>query len=187
MDKKSLRYTLLQARQSIDESTRNTLENSACEHLSSLLSALKPSICGLYMPIKHEISPIKVCTIMEIPIIWALPVVNIEKQVMHFHFWQRGDALQKGAYDITEPVQQQPVIPDVVVVPLLGVDETGGRLGYGKGYYDKYFTYTAPKARRVGLAFSCQVIESIPTEPHDMPLHDVVTDKGIVQISAANY
>ena len=70
---------------------------------------------------------------------------------------------------------------DAVLFPLVGFDETGGRLGMGGGFYDRTFAFSrirpgmAPKL--IGLAHDFQRVEQLPVEPWDVPLHGVVTDK----------
>ncbi len=66
---------------------------------------------------------------------------------------------------------------DMVIVPLLGVDENGNRLGYGKGYYDKFLETT--EALKIGLVFEKFVFKHIPTEKHDIKLDGFITEKGV--------
>ena len=68
---------------------------------------------------------------------------------------------------------------DVVVLPLLAVDEKGNRLGYGGGYYDRYLQ-KHPTSYTVGFAYDCQVVKSVPHEATDIPLCAIVTDKRII-------
>lgn len=67
---------------------------------------------------------------------------------------------------------------EIAVVPLLAVDGQGYRLGYGGGYYDRYFA-RRPSALRVGLCYEAQLARSLPREAGDMPLHAVITEAGI--------
>jgi 5-formyltetrahydrofolate cyclo-ligase len=67
---------------------------------------------------------------------------------------------------------------DLILVPGLGFDEEGYRLGYGGGVYDRLLK-KAPKARHVGLFFDLQRLHALPRERHDRPLEAVVTDKGV--------
>ena len=64
---------------------------------------------------------------------------------------------------------------DVIVVPLLGFDEANNRLGMGGGWYDRFLA-RQPRALTIGLAFECQKVPLVPTEPHDQPLDVVVTE-----------
>ena len=66
------------------------------------------------------------------------------------------------------------------LVPGLGFDASGGRLGYGLGFYDRAFACAAPGALKVGLAFEAQLLERVPTGPHDVPMDIVVTEDRVI-------
>lgn len=70
-------------------------------------------------------------------------------------------------------------VPDMVLVPLLGFDEQGQRLGYGKGHYDRFLACTRPECLRIGIAFELSRLPALPAEPHDIPLDAVVTEQGV--------
>lgn len=90
--------------------------------------------------------------------------------------------LVEGPYrGILEPPRGQPaeqLQPQVVIVPLVGFDPAGYRIGYGGGYYDRTLTLWK-EAWRVGLAFECQRLDRVPREPHDVPLHWVITEAAV--------
>ena len=85
--------------------------------------------------------------------------------------------LQRGYFGILEPIDRCELAPlnqlDLVLVPGLGFDEAGHRLGRGKGHYDRLLA--AVCGIKCGLAFDCQVTAEIPAEPHDVKLDCVVT------------
>ena len=86
--------------------------------------------------------------------------------------------LRRGHYGILEPHSGSPVSPsilDLVVLPGLGFDKRGARLGMGAGYFDR-FLKKAPRAKRLGMAFRNQVLSHIPTEGHDIPMQGIITD-----------
>ena len=68
---------------------------------------------------------------------------------------------------------------DVIVLPLLAVDEKGNRLGYGKGYYDAYLR-AHPSAKRIGYCYDFQICNNVPMEEHDEKIDVIVTDKRII-------
>jgi 5-formyltetrahydrofolate cyclo-ligase len=70
------------------------------------------------------------------------------------------------------------------LVPGLGFDARGGRLGYGLGFYDRAFAGAAPGALKVGLAFETQILERVPTGPHDVPMDLVVTEDRVIPAAA---
>ena len=88
--------------------------------------------------------------------------------------------LRRGAYGILEPVRRRvkpadPAALDLIVVPGLGFDRGGRRLGRGRGCFDR-FLKKAKAAAKVGLAFREQIVRRIPTERHDVPVDRVITD-----------
>ena len=72
-----------------------------------------------------------------------------------------------------------PIVPaaelDMVVLPLVAFDRTGARLGYGGGCYDRYLSTVAPECLIVGIAFDEQRVDRVPTDPHDLPLPNIVS------------
>ena len=73
------------------------------------------------------------------------------------------------------------VAPEIIIVPGLGFDSAGRRLGRGKGFYDRYLS--DHPAIKIGLAFEVQMTKEIPTEPHDVRMDFVVTDQRIYKIN----
>jgi len=72
-----------------------------------------------------------------------------------------------------------PTAIEVAVIPGAVFDRTGHRLGYGLGFYDRFLAL-APQAIRIGLAFSCQMVERIPALDHDVPMDMVITEREIL-------
>lgn len=88
--------------------------------------------------------------------------------------------LAPNAYGIDEPKEGEDEPCDIAVTPLLAVDAEGVRLGYGGGYYDRYFA-RRPNTLRVGFAFHGQVVEKLPRVSSDIKLHALVTEEGIIK------
>ncbi|MDD4839948.1 MAG: 5-formyltetrahydrofolate cyclo-ligase [Clostridia bacterium] len=85
-----------------------------------------------------------------------------------------------GAFGLIEPVSEKELSRiDVVLAPLVAYDKSLNRLGKGKGYYDRYFAST--KAVKVGVAYSCQEVESVVTDSNDQKLDFVVTENGLLK------
>jgi len=91
------------------------------------------------------------------------------------------DLLEAGFRNISEPNADCPAVtPDLIIAPMVAFDRAMRRLGQGGGPYDRTFG-KYPDALRIGLAWSVQEAESIPVEPHDRPLHMIVTESEIIQ------
>ena len=82
-----------------------------------------------------------------------------------------------GAADIGS--NRFPIVPaealDMIVVPLVAFDQTGARLGYGGGCYDRYLSMLSPVCQIVGIAFDEQRVDHIPTDAHDLPLPHIIS------------
>jgi 5-formyltetrahydrofolate cyclo-ligase len=75
--------------------------------------------------------------------------------------------------------------PDIILMPLLGFDAAGTRLGYGGGYYDRTLAALHKRPKLIGLAFAVQELPLIPRESHDVPLDAVITESGLRQFGPA--
>jgi 5-formyltetrahydrofolate cyclo-ligase len=96
-----------------------------------------------------------------------------------------GEDPEPTEYGPREPPRRVAVDPadvDLVVAPGLAFDRAGNRLGYGGGYYDRYLGRMGAAATRVGVAFSLQLVDTIPTEPGDERVDIVVTDQGALDV-----
>ncbi|MGF1657437.1 MAG: 5-formyltetrahydrofolate cyclo-ligase [Verrucomicrobiales bacterium] len=71
-------------------------------------------------------------------------------------------------------------IIQLVLIPGLAFDRRGGRLGRGGGWYDRALATLSPTAIRVGICYTSQLINEVPTEPHDIRMHHLITETGIV-------
>jgi 5-formyltetrahydrofolate cyclo-ligase len=116
----------------------------------------------------------------------ALPVVEKRHQPLVFHRWQPGDTLIAGVFGTSTPRHDTPpVTPNVLIVPMLAYDDTGYRLGYGGGYYDRTIAGLRNKVTgflAVGVAFSAQRVKFVPHDHFDERLDWIVTETGAQRI-----
>ena len=176
-EKKILRRTMQAQRDALPEELREEVAaRLAATGLRVLRDhrAITGTVVAGYMPFRSEINPLPLMqALADAGARLALPRMEGEHLVLHaFAF---GDVLVSGPYGILEPTASAPtVVPDIILTPLLAYDTQGGRLGYGKGFYDRLFA-AHPAALRVGLAFPEQQVTRVPRAPHDAPLHLVLT------------
>lgn len=104
-----------------------------------------------------------------------------------FHLTDMNE-LAVGMYKILEPKEDLRTLPekrvdpselDLVMVPGVAFDRRGGRMGHGKGYYDKLLEHVRPDAPLVALAFECQLFPEIPVADHDVFMDKIVTEKDV--------
>ncbi|MFB6279988.1 MAG: 5-formyltetrahydrofolate cyclo-ligase [Salinibacter sp.] len=92
-------------------------------------------------------------------------------------------ALETNRWGIAEPVHTERVAPaalDVVLVPALGADRSGQRLGHGSGYYDAFLASVS--CPRIALVYEDCVVPSLPTAPHDVPMTTLVTEQNVLDV-----
>lgn len=111
----------------------------------------------------------------------ALPAATALEAPLVFRAYAPGDDLAPDAVGMAAPSDAAPaLVPDLVIVPLLGFDGGGGRMGQGGGHYDR--TLQALRAAgpvfALGLAYAAQQIARVPAEPHDQRLDAILTEKG---------
>jgi len=115
-----------------------------------------------------------------------LPVVT--QQQMVFVEYRQDAEMVTNVFGIPEPADQSRIISatelDLVITPLVAFDKHANRLGMGGGYYDRTFSFLMSdgiqKPHLMGVAHACQEVDSLRAQAWDVPLHSVVTDKGIV-------
>ena len=102
---------------------------------------------------------------------------------MEFYKWFKNDPLLLNKYGIPEPVNNNKVYPDILLVPLVAFDKDLNRLGYGGGFYDRYIQKISKikKVFKVGLAFSFQKLKNIPSNKYDKKLDLIITEKDIIK------
>lgn len=109
----------------------------------------------------------------------ALPEVVARGEPLAFHRWWPGAPLAPGIYGIPVPRGTGRVEPDVAIVPMVGFDEQGYRLGYGGGYFDRTLGCARPRPLAIGVAFEMARLATIYPQPHDVPMDFVVTEAAI--------
>lgn len=138
-------------------------------------------IIALYWPIREEIDckPL-LLALMDAGQTVCLPVVMGDNMPLLFRIWEPDAPLFESGFGTLAPGNLAPeAAPDIVVIPLLGFDGNGTRLGYGRGYYDRTIAAASKKPRLVGYAFAIQELTEIPRAAHDVPLDFMVTEAGV--------
>lgn len=110
----------------------------------------------------------------------ALPIVKAERQPLIFRQWAPGEPTVPGVWGIPMPAEDAPEVePDVLLVPLLGFDRWGYRLGYGGGFFDRTLAALAKKPLAIGISYERARLETIHPQHWDIPMDYVVTERGV--------
>ena len=140
-------------------------------------------IISLYYPSNYEVNILNFFRLIKkTNIKTVLPVTKLNNQ-MNFIEWKYLDPLKVNDFGMLEPILQRKItIPNVMLVPLLAFDNDNNRLGYGKGFYDRFlnkFLKIKKNIITIGVAFSFQKYKKIPVTNLDIKLDYILTEKGL--------
>ena len=137
---------------------------------------------ALYYPSYFEVNVLKLLEINSFTNYDTLLPVIDKTNLMNFFSWKKNDILFVNNFGILEPLKSKIKVPDVMLIPLLAFDKKKFRLGYGKGFYDRYLQRCLKQSKKiltVGVAFSFQKHHKLPINKNDVKLDFILTEKGI--------
>ena len=178
--KAALRLQARATRAAINAATRSAAAQAVTVHFFTAISLKPTDIVAAYWRIKDEMDcqPILVRLMDSFQPV-CLPVVLGDDLPLELRLWEQGAALYEAGFGTLAPAELAPQVePDIIIVPLLGFDKRGTRLGYGGGYYDRTFDKLSKRPRLVGIAFAAQELDEIPRDAHDIPLDIIITEHG---------
>ena len=182
--KKEIRKILVRRRLSISDEDRDEKNRLIFERLISIPEFNTAQSVHLYIPIKgkKEVDTWPVVTyLLEARKKVVVPVMEFNSVVLHHVYLEDIHDLKPNKWGVEEPGQKITAdikTIDVVIVPMIGGDTNGNRIGYGKGYYDSFLKQI--KAVKIGLLYDECLIDEIPVEPHDIRLDIMVTDRQVI-------
>jgi 5-formyltetrahydrofolate cyclo-ligase len=183
--RKGMRAKLIEARMALplDE------HRAKSEAISRLLKARFPPDAlpslGCYWPFRREYDCIPLMRrVIEEGGKVALPVVLQKNAPLEFRPWTPQAKMEAGVWNILHPAEGPAVYPQALLVPLVGFDEAGYRLGYGAGYYDRTLATFPELPVTIGVGFELSRMETIFPQPHDVPMDYVITEAGLVHTRA---
>ena len=181
--KAELRAILKKKRTAIPQDKKKALDRAIAEHIAASALFRNASMLLLYAPMEGEINLLPLARLARergIPI--AFPRSHKEDFTLTFHILTADARLSQGAYGIAEPPADAPVcVPDeraLCLLPGLSFDKNGERLGYGKGYYDRFLA-TFP-GETVGAVYSALMLREVPTDKYDIAARHVLTERGFL-------
>ena len=143
----------------------------------------KKFFISIYYPSNSEANVLKFFELIKKNKIKTLLPLTNSKNKMNFVEWNYLDPLKVNNFGILEPCLQKKILtPDIMLVPLLAFDSQNNRLGYGKGFYDKYlskFLRNKKKIMTIGVAFSFQKYNKLPVSKLDIKLDYILTENGL--------
>ena len=114
----------------------------------------------------------------------ALPEVQENSAPLRFRQWWPEALMKSGAYAIPVPDNTETVTVGAIIMPMVGFDQQGYRLGYGGGYFDRTLAAIDPRPLTIGVAFEILRLDSVHPQPHDIAMDFIVTEAGIYRVTA---
>ncbi len=177
--RRATRAELLARRLAVPRGEKQRVRSLLCDLIGEHFPELRHARIGFYWPFKGEIDLRHlVQDFLAFGAEAALPVVVEKQQPLEFWTWQPRMKLGRGIWNIPVPAERNQVQPTALLVPLLGFDAAGYRLGYGGGYYDRTLATLNPKPLTIGVGYEFGRLETIYPQPHDIPLDAIVTEAG---------
>jgi 5-formyltetrahydrofolate cyclo-ligase len=181
--KQALRQSVLARRATLSATTTAGWSAAIADRVLNLPELQDPSFCFCYIGMPGEVETRALIDALvaaghALAVPWQPDRTTMQACV--FPGWQQ---MRPAAMGIPVPVNPT-VCPDAISIALtpgLAFSPAGGRLGYGAGYYDRWFA-RHPRARRIALAFDCMLSAEVPLEAHDQPMQVIVTESQIIRI-----
>jgi 5-formyltetrahydrofolate cyclo-ligase len=187
-DKASLRKELLKKREAIPPEVRRVKNRLIRDRLASIGEIKNASILFFFASFRTEVDTSEMIktTLSEGKRV-VLPKVDKERQMLVLYEIKTVEELVEGYMGIPEPsvnsgerrVDINNV--DAVIIPGAGFDAEGNRIGYGGGYYDRLLSELKREIPIIAPAYEEQIVDSIPSEHHDIRVHLIVTDRRVIQ------
>jgi len=187
MKKDELRKVYLAKRMALTENEKTLFNRQLCDRFFLAIDLSFIKVVHIYLPIESKGEPDTWLIIdriqTEFPHIQlSLPKIK-DNEIESFYF-EGMHQLEKNSWGIVEPKQgvSSPAEKiDLVIVPLLAFDNNGHRVGYGKGFYDRFLKECRPECQKVGLSFFSAEDEIEDTSPLDLMLSMMITSKKVYQ------
>jgi 5-formyltetrahydrofolate cyclo-ligase len=168
--------------------TREEHRDASERIMRALLARIPPEshvLIGCYWPFRREFNCVPYMRdVLRCGGRVALPVVIGRRRPLEFRIWTEDAEMERGVWDIPHPASGPPVFPSALVVPLVGFDDRGFRLGYGAGYYDMTLAAFERRPLAVGIGFEFSRLPTIHPQPHDRPMDVIITESGVRETDA---
>lgn len=188
--KEQLRREMLAARRALSDEVRLVESEQICTHLAEAVARAR--VVAAYVPVRTEPGTLQMLDVLsELCQNVLLPVTCTGPAGEHLPLqWgrYRPGQLTAGRYGLREPAE--PWLPaeaiaeaQAVLVPALAVDPRGVRLGRGGGFYDRSLSLCAPGTRLVAVVRDEEVVDEVPSEPHDVRMTHALTPGGLIALT----
>ena len=177
--RKAERARLIEARLALPADVRAAMSERIAEGIDAIIGDVAGRTVSLYWPFRGE-PDLRgwMNSLAARGGVAALPIVVAKGEPLIFRAYKQGDRLEKGVWNIPIPAEGEPVLPDIVISPIVGIDPQNYRLGYGGGFFDRTLATMPRKPLVIGIGYELQRIATIYPQSHDSPMDRIVTEAG---------
>lgn len=180
--KNSIRKILRQKKEAMIPEDRLLKSHRICRHLMEIIRDKETVM--VYTSKEKEVNTVPLIRALfgqKNPVV--VPIIVKEDVSLRLSYLRDFSALVPSTFGVPEPIGSEiPAAAEdigTIVLPMLGFDRTGGRIGYGAGYYDRFLSKNR-NLRKIGIAFACQEIDSLPVDENDIRMDYIITEDGMV-------
>jgi 5-formyltetrahydrofolate cyclo-ligase len=180
--KNSIRKVLRQKKEAMLPEDRLEKSRRICRHLMGLIRDKETVL--VYTSKEMEVNTKPLITALfrqKNPVV--VPIIVKEDVSLRLSYLRDFSALVPSTFGVPEPIGNEiPALAEdigTIILPMLGFDRNGGRIGYGAGYYDRFLSKYRGR-RQIGIAFACQEFDGLPVDENDIRMDYIITEDGIV-------
>jgi 5,10-methenyltetrahydrofolate synthetase len=182
--RRTLRTELIARRAAVPAADHRAWSAAITASLIAGFPLLRGLRIGFYWPMQGEFDPrFAIRRFRDGGAVAALPVVVQKRAPLQFREWWPGVATGRGVFDLPVPEGTRVLWPQAVLMPPVGFDARGYRLGYGGGYFDRTLAAITPQPLKIGVAFELSRIDTIHPQDYDIAMDFVVTEAGIHEVT----
>jgi len=176
----SRRAEFIARRLGVTADQRRQWNNTITQLLVERFPTLQWMVVGFYWPYQGEFDArFAIRRLRDYGARAALPVVVQKSAPLQFREWWPGASMTRGVFNLPVPDGTEVVRPDALLIPPVGFDSRGYRLGYGGGYFDRTLAVMVPQPLKIGVAFELSRMPTIQPQSHDVPMDFIVTEAGV--------
>jgi len=180
------RKLLIARREAIDADRLRQYRQAIDVHLLHGFPGLRGAIIAICWPYRNEYDGRHIAArLRREGSVILLPVVVARHAPLAFREWRPETPMSKGTLGIPFPASSPARLPQRVLLPMVGFDARGYRLGYGGGYFDRTLASLDPRPTVIGVAHELARMETIHPQAYDIPVDYVVTERGIYRRDGA--
>ena len=185
--RKAERARLIEARMAMSDADHRAANAEITRLLAERFPPSVLPMLGCYWPFRREYNCVPLMRrVIEEGGAVALPAVVGKQQPLEFRPWTPEAKMDPGVWNIPHPAEGPAVFPGALLIPVVGFDAKGYRLGYGAGFYDRTLAIFPRAPLTIGVGFELSRMDSIHPHTHDIPLDYIVTEAGITHTAVAH-